>query len=47
MYQIHCQDVVLDDSDVPKALVQYVTEAAIEVLVLGAGSKGSFLRYAS
>lgn len=36
---------MLDDSDVAKALIQYITESAVEVLVLGAGSKGGFLRY--
>lgn len=42
---IQCQDVVLEDTDVAKALIQYVTESAIEVLVLGAGSKSGLLRF--
>ncbi|KAL8101805.1 U-box domain-containing protein 52-like isoform X2 [Apium graveolens] len=42
---IHCQDVVIDETDVVRGLVQYVRDSAIEILVLGAGSKGSFLRF--
>ncbi|XP_052184399.1 U-box domain-containing protein 35-like isoform X4 [Diospyros lotus] len=41
---IQCLDVVLEDSDIVKALVEYVTQSAIEVLVLGAPSKNGFLR---
>ncbi|WOG81319.1 hypothetical protein DCAR_0100465 [Daucus carota subsp. sativus] len=40
---IHCQDVVVEDTDVVRGLTQYVTDSAVEILVLGAGSKGSFL----
>jgi len=43
--QIQCQDVLLEESDVAKALVEYVNQAAIEVLVVGSSSKGGFLRY--
>lgn len=45
-YQIYCQDIVIDETDVIRGLVQYVTDSAVEILVLGAGSKGNFLRYA-
>ncbi|KAK1372382.1 U-box domain-containing protein 52-like [Heracleum sosnowskyi] len=40
---INCQDIVIDETDVVRGLIQYVTESAIEILVVGAGSKGSFL----
>ncbi|XP_063940020.1 U-box domain-containing protein 52-like isoform X1 [Daucus carota subsp. sativus] len=41
---IHCQDIVIEDTDIAKGLVNYVAESAIEVLVLGAGSKGGLFR---
>ncbi|KAK1369992.1 U-box domain-containing protein 52-like [Heracleum sosnowskyi] len=41
---IHCQYVVIEDTDIAKAIVNYVAESAIEVLVLGAGSKGGLFR---
>ncbi|ONK70170.1 uncharacterized protein A4U43_C05F30990 [Asparagus officinalis] len=41
---IHCEDVVLEDSDVAKAIVEFVSQAAIEKLVVGAPSKGGFVR---
>ncbi|KAK1367632.1 U-box domain-containing protein 52 [Heracleum sosnowskyi] len=44
---IHCQVVVLEDTDVAKGIVQYVTETAIEILVIGAGTKGGFFRFKS
>ncbi|WCJ30663.1 Protein kinase protein with adenine nucleotide alpha hydrolases-like domain [Euphorbia peplus] len=43
--EIQCKDVVLQDSEVAKALVEYVTHAAIETLVLGASNKTGFLRF--
>ncbi|XVF48102.1 hypothetical protein PTKIN_Ptkin03bG0164600 [Pterospermum kingtungense] len=42
---IQCKDVVLEETDVAKALVEYVTQAAIEVLVVGAPTKTGFLRF--
>ncbi|OMO91083.1 hypothetical protein COLO4_18649 [Corchorus olitorius] len=42
---IQCKDVVLEETDVAKALVEYVTQAAIEVLVVGASTKTGFLRF--
>ncbi|XWS70637.1 hypothetical protein CRYUN_Cryun03dG0063800 [Craigia yunnanensis] len=42
---IHCKDVVLEETDVAKALIEYVTRAAIEVLVVGASTKTGFLRF--
>ncbi|XP_074334790.1 U-box domain-containing protein 35-like isoform X3 [Apium graveolens] len=41
---IRCEDIVIEDTDVAKAIVSYVTESAIEVLVMGAGSKGGLFR---
>ena len=43
--KINCKDVVLEETDVAKALVEYVTQAAIEVLIVGASAKTGFLRY--
>ncbi|XP_019091443.1 PREDICTED: U-box domain-containing protein 35-like [Camelina sativa] len=42
--EIHCQDVVLEDADKVKAIVEYVTVSSIENLVLGAPSRNSFMR---
>ncbi|XP_057967879.1 U-box domain-containing protein 52-like isoform X2 [Malania oleifera] len=41
---IHCLDVVLEDTDVVKALTEYVYQAGIENLVLGASSRSGFIR---
>ncbi|KAJ6697616.1 U-BOX DOMAIN-CONTAINING PROTEIN 34-LIKE [Salix purpurea] len=41
---INCKDVILEDTDVAKALIEYVTQTAIETLIVGASAKGGFLR---
>ncbi|KAI4329465.1 hypothetical protein L6164_021724 [Bauhinia variegata] len=45
--EIHCLDVLLEDTDVVKAITEYVSYAAIENLVLGATSKHGFIRFKS
>lgn len=45
LVQIQCKDVLLEDSDVGKALVEYANQVIIEVLVVGSSSKGGFLRF--
>ncbi|KAK7260767.1 hypothetical protein RIF29_27064 [Crotalaria pallida] len=42
---IHCKDVVLDDGDVSKALIEYTAHSAIEHLVIGSSHKTGFLRF--
>ncbi|PON76440.1 Phosphorylase kinase, gamma catalytic subunit [Parasponia andersonii] len=42
---IQCKDIMLEDTDVAKALIEYVSQAAIENLVLGATVKTGFLRF--
>ncbi|KAG5244570.1 U-box domain-containing protein [Salix suchowensis] len=42
---INCKDVILEDTDVAKALIEYVTQTAIETLIVGASAKGGFLRF--
>ena len=42
---ISCKDVMLEDTDVAKALIEYVTQTAIETLIVGASAKGGFLRF--
>ncbi|XP_021889386.1 U-box domain-containing protein 52 [Carica papaya] len=42
---IQCKDVLLEDTDVAKALIEYVTQTGIEVLVVGAPAKVGFLRF--
>ncbi|GMI81080.1 hypothetical protein like AT2G24370 [Hibiscus trionum] len=41
---IKCNEVILEDTDIAKALIDYVSSAAIETLVLGAPSRGGFVR---
>ncbi|KOM48624.1 hypothetical protein LR48_Vigan07g232800 [Vigna angularis] len=41
---IHCKDVVIEDVDVAKALIEYASQYAIEHLVIGSSNKGGFLR---
>ncbi|XP_024031652.1 U-box domain-containing protein 52 [Morus notabilis] len=42
---IQCKDIMLEDIDVAKALTEYVSQAAIENLVLGASARNGFLRF--
>ncbi|XP_074276410.1 U-box domain-containing protein 35-like isoform X2 [Silene latifolia] len=42
---IQCRDIVLEDTEVTKALVEFVSQAAIEVLIMGSASKGSLFRF--
>jgi len=42
---IQCRDVVLEDTDVAKSLIEYVSQSSIETLVVGASSKTGFLRF--
>ena len=42
---IQCKDVVLDDHDVAKSLVEFAAHAAIEKIVLGANTRNSFVRF--
>ncbi|GFZ04417.1 kinase with adenine nucleotide alpha hydrolases-like domain-containing protein [Actinidia rufa] len=42
---VQCLDVILEDTDVVKALLEYVSYAAIENLVLGASSHGFIRRF--
>ncbi|KAK1282510.1 U-box domain-containing protein 34 [Acorus calamus] len=41
---IHCKDIVLEDNDIGKAIIEFVSQYAIEKLVVGAPSKNVFLR---
>ncbi|KAA8541518.1 hypothetical protein F0562_022670 [Nyssa sinensis] len=41
---IQSLDVILEDTDIVKALTEYVSHAAIETLVLGASSRHGFIR---
>nr|KYP50398.1 U-box domain-containing protein 35 [Cajanus cajan] len=44
---IQCLDVLLEDTDVVKAITEYVSYAAIENLVVGATSRHGFIRFKS
>ncbi|KAJ0985201.1 hypothetical protein J5N97_003557 [Dioscorea zingiberensis] len=41
---IHCKDVLLEDTDVAKAIVEFAAHAALEKLVIGTPSKSGFVR---
>ncbi|KAJ7966029.1 Protein kinase domain [Quillaja saponaria] len=41
---IQCKDIILEDADVAKALIEYVSLTAIEHLVLGSTTKSGLLR---
>ncbi|GMN63861.1 hypothetical protein TIFTF001_032926 [Ficus carica] len=42
---IQCLDIILEDSDVAKALTEYVSYAAIDCLLMGSPSKHGFIRF--
>jgi K+-sensing histidine kinase KdpD len=42
---IQCKDVLLDDHDVAKSLVEFAAHAAVERIVLGANTRSSFVRF--
>ncbi|KAB5513673.1 hypothetical protein DKX38_027579 [Salix brachista] len=42
---ISCKHVMLEDTDVAKALTEYVTQTLIETLIVGGSTKGGFLRF--
>ncbi|KAG0481875.1 hypothetical protein HPP92_009959 [Vanilla planifolia] len=44
---INCKDVVVEDTDVAKGIVEFVSQAAIEKLVVGAPSRSGFMRFRS
>ncbi|GJS70956.1 U-box domain-containing protein 35-like protein [Tanacetum coccineum] len=41
---VQCIDVILEDTNIAKALAEYASQAAIEFLVLGASSRNGFIR---
>ncbi|CAD5173043.1 unnamed protein product [Musa acuminata subsp. malaccensis] len=41
---VQCKDVVLEDTDVAKAITEFVTNAAVEKLVIGSSSRSGFVR---
>lgn len=43
--QINCKDVVLDEHDVAKSIIEFSAQAAVEKLVLGATTRGGFVRF--
>ena len=43
--QIKSEEVVLEDTDVVKGLVEFITRSVVEVLIIGTPSKSGFLKY--
>lgn len=42
--QVRCEEVLVEDDDVVEGLADYVFKNNIDVLVVGSGSRGGFLR---
>jgi len=42
---VHCKDIILEDTDIARAIIEFVTQAAVEKLVVGAPSKSGFVRF--
>ncbi|RZR89323.1 hypothetical protein BHM03_00017036 [Ensete ventricosum] len=42
--QVQCNDVILEDTDVAKAVIEFVSRSAVGKLVVGASPKGGFVR---
>ncbi|XP_020577804.1 U-box domain-containing protein 52-like [Phalaenopsis equestris] len=45
--QVKCSDIILEDRDITKAIIEFLSQAAIEKLVVGAQPKGGFVRLKS
>ena len=43
--QIHCKEVLLEETDISKAIIECVSSHSIELLVLGAPSRTGLIRY--
>lgn len=43
--QIQCHEVLLEDVDPIKGIIDYVNRVGVEILILGAAAKGGLLRY--
>jgi K+-sensing histidine kinase KdpD len=43
--QMHLKEVILDNSDISKAIIEYATSNAITDIVVGASTKNTFIRY--
>ncbi|XP_051137193.1 U-box domain-containing protein 52-like [Andrographis paniculata] len=43
--EIQCHEIVLDETDVARALIEFAKQSSIEVMVVGAASKASFFRF--
>ncbi|KAG4202566.1 hypothetical protein ERO13_A05G345836v2 [Gossypium hirsutum] len=44
---ITSNEIIMEDTDIAKALIDYVSSSSIEILVLGAPTKGGFIRFRS
>lgn len=44
LQQIQCKEVLLEDMDISKALIDCISMHSIELLVLGAPSRGGIVR---
>lgn len=44
LQQIKCNEIILEESEIAKSLINYVSANSIEILVLGAPSRGGIVR---
>lgn len=44
LWQIICNEVVVEDADIPKALINYVMANSIEILILGSASRSGLFK---
>lgn len=42
--QLQCKEVILEDPDIPKAIVSFLAEHYVDKLVIGASSRNAFMR---
>lgn len=43
--QMNLKELILDDNDISKAIIEYATSNAITDIVVGASTKNTFIRY--
>lgn len=42
--QLQCQEIIIDETDVAKAIIDYVVSQSVDKLVLGASDRNAFTR---
>lgn len=42
--QVQCRDIIVKDTDVAKAIAEFISNCVVEKLVVGASPKGGFVK---